>query len=141
MKRLTQLTLAAALGASLLPGAALADGNGHGKWKNDRGHAERNYKGCPPGLAKKNNGCRPPGLAKKSYRHDDERDDAWRDADHHWRRGDRIIGDYVLIRDPNRYGLNDNRTYWRSNGYVYQVDRQTGEVLALIGLARSILGN
>jgi Ni/Co efflux regulator RcnB len=26
----------------------------------------RNY--CPPGLAKKHNGCRPPGQAKKSYR-------------------------------------------------------------------------
>ena len=29
--------------------------------KHGRGH-------CPPGLAKKNNGCLPPGLAKKRYR-------------------------------------------------------------------------
>lgn len=40
----------------------------------------RNYgliNGCPPGLAKKNNGCNPPGLAKAQYR-DYDRSDWWR---------------------------------------------------------------
>jgi hypothetical protein len=34
------------------------------------GHASGNYWGnrsCPPGLAKKNNGCLPPGIAKQSF--------------------------------------------------------------------------
>lgn len=35
---------------------------------------------CPPGLAKKGNGCRPPGLAKRDRRHD--RDDRWREGRH-----------------------------------------------------------
>ena len=30
-------------------------------------YAEQQGKGCPPGLAKKNNGCMPPGQAKKRY--------------------------------------------------------------------------
>lgn len=33
--------------------------------------------GCPPGLAKKNNGCNPPGLVKAEYR-DYDRSDWWR---------------------------------------------------------------
>jgi Ni/Co efflux regulator RcnB len=39
----------------------------------DRDHVHRYYassgggKGCPPGLAKKNNGCMPPGQAKKMW--------------------------------------------------------------------------
>ncbi|HPQ50773.1 MAG: hypothetical protein KDJ26_00630 [Alphaproteobacteria bacterium] len=33
-----------------------------------RGYMDEEYKtNCPPGLAKKHNGCLPPGLAKKSY--------------------------------------------------------------------------
>lgn len=78
----------------------------------------------------------PPGHAKK-YRDDDHRE---RRVER-WRRVDRIRGDYVLIRDPRRYGLDPRHTYWRTDGYVCRVDRQTGEVLALIGLARPILGN
>lgn len=38
----------------------------------------RKGKGCPPGLAKKHNGCMPPGLAKKwRYGHSLPRDVAW----------------------------------------------------------------
>ncbi|WP_273070252.1 excinuclease ABC subunit A [Thioclava marina] len=138
MKHLTRLTLAATLGASLLPGVALADnpGNGAAKWKKDKPRSEyvirgaqQDYRACPPGLAKKNNGCRPPGLTQKH--HERKR----------WREGERITGDYILVRDPRRFGLDPRNTYWRSDGYVYRVDRKTGEVLALIGLAQSILGN
>jgi hypothetical protein len=79
-------------------------------------------KGCPPGLAKKHNGCLPPGQAKKIYRH-----------------GDRLLGDYVLIRNPGRYGLDPDRTYYRLGDYVYRVDRDTKEVLDLIGAVAAIL--
>jgi len=54
-------------------GSAQAEDQGHGKGFGDRDRtAIRDYYGdagrsghCPPGLAKKNNGCLPPGQAKK----------------------------------------------------------------------------
>ena len=46
-------TLALVIAAALGTGSVLADRGGHG------------HGGCPPGLAKKNNGCMPPGQAKK----------------------------------------------------------------------------
>lgn len=79
-------------------------------------------KGCPPGLAKKHNGCLPPGQAKKMYG-----------------RGDYLDGDYVLIGNPGRYGLEPNQTYYRLGDYVYRVDRNTKEVLDLIGAVAAIL--
>lgn len=80
---------AASLPASAEPGKGRGQGQGHGKGASaaaDRydgaqrqysrlGEFERDivrdYYGngadCPPGLAKKNNGCLPPGIAKKRY--------------------------------------------------------------------------
>jgi len=69
-------------------------GNAHRKWdgkertyfqSNDRVVVNNYYageyrkgKGCPPGLAKKNNGCLPPGQAKKwRYGHPLPRDVVW----------------------------------------------------------------
>ncbi len=79
-------------------------------------------KGCPPGLAKKHNGCLPPGQAKKIYG-----------------RGDFLDRDYVLIRNPGRYGLDPGQTYYRLGDHVYRVDRNTKEVLDLIGAVAAIL--
>ena len=79
--------------------------------------------GCPPGLAKKNNGCTPPGLAKGGDR-DDRR---------------HIDGDYVLIRDPDRYGLRDGRTYYRLGDEVYLVDEDTREIIEFIGATAALL--
>ena len=36
-------------------------------WQSRHGHVGYGAGGCPPGLAKKNNGCLPPGQAKKLY--------------------------------------------------------------------------
>ena len=80
------------------------------------------HKGCPPGLAKKQNGCLPPGQAKKIYG-----------------RGDILQGDYVLIRNPDRYGLNPNSAYYRLGDNVYRVDRNTKAVLDLIGSISAVL--
>src|SRR6202007_2774262 len=45
------------------PGNGLGNGNGHG---HDYDYAYGHYdEGCPPGLAKKHNGCMPPGLARQ----------------------------------------------------------------------------
>ena len=84
--RLTAALLACALA---LPGVAAADKGGKGNKKHGGGDddvavtvvfaprerdaardyfVERHGRGnCPPGLAKKNNGCLPPGQAKKRY--------------------------------------------------------------------------
>jgi hypothetical protein len=82
----------AALAIALVAAPALAGGKGKGKGKPDKGGGgdegadvvvtftagqRSGYHGwyveeygpghCPPGLAKKNNGCLPPGQAKKRY--------------------------------------------------------------------------
>ena len=80
-------------------------------------------KGCPPGLAKKAVPCVPPGQAQKGVP---------------YRRGD-ILYDYVVVRDPARYGLSRHETYYRSGDYLYRVDRETREVLDLIGAIAAVL--
>jgi hypothetical protein len=84
-------------------------------------------KGCPPGLAKKNVPCVPPGQAKKGL------------ETAPYKRGDVIYHDYVIIRDPRRYGLDPDETYYNANGYVFRVNRETREVLDLIGAIAAVL--
>ena len=79
-------------------------------------------KHCPPGLAKKQNGCNPPGQIKHIYGI-----------------GDRIDRDYIRIKRPGRYGLDPNESYYRVGDYVYRVDRETREVLDLIGAVAAVL--
>ncbi|WP_299659364.1 hypothetical protein [uncultured Ruegeria sp.] len=76
---------------------------------------------CPPGLAKKAIPCVPPGQAKK------------------YRRGDYIYDGYARIDDPSRWGLRRNGYYVRAGDYVYEVNRETHEVLNLIGAIADIL--
>lgn len=112
---MTQIVLATAVAAALAPAAVSAA-----------------PKGCPPGLAKKHNGCTPPGHAKGGHDRDDDRHS-------HYVRGDRITRDYIIIDHPDRYGLDPRRTYYRSGDYIYMVDRETREVLNLIGAVSAIL--
>ncbi|QHQ34522.1 excinuclease ABC subunit A [Algicella marina] len=110
------LAIASLLAAtSLTP--AMADNNRH----------------CPPGLAKKSPACVPPGQAKKWHRDDDDR----RHTRYH--RGDRYDDDVIFIRDPERYGLRRGESYIRSGDYVFRVNRETREVLDLIGAVSAIL--
>lgn len=90
--------------------------------------------GCPPGLAKKHNGCLPPGHARQGYGAGPVYG-----GQHVYRRGDRLPGDYIVIVDPGRYGLDPYQTYYRFGDYVYRVDRDTKEVLDLIGAVAAIL--
>lgn len=115
--------IALALGAALVPlGASAKDhGRDHGP------EAYRAAPGCPPGLAKKHNGCTPPGLAKA------------KPQARIWRPGERITTEYVVLRDPARYRLDPRATYWRSGDYLYRVDSQTGKVLNLIGAVSALL--
>lgn len=99
----TVLLMGAALGAA----PALAD-----------------HRHCPPGLAKKHNGCQPPGQAKKQD---------------YYRIGDRIDDDYIILRQPGRHGLDPHGTYYRVGDHIYRVNRETREVLDLIGAAAAVL--
>src|SRR6185312_16662794 len=110
MKSLLLLAGAAALG---IAGPALADpGHGHGRGR-----------GCPPGLAKKHNGCLPPGQAKKLYR------------------GERWQGGYGTYYSYNRipydlrrrYALSSRYRYYYSGGTIYVVDPRTMMIAQVIG--------
>ena len=149
MKKL--LILAAATAVALTASPALADkgGKGHGddrgwqsndrddrhdgdrRWNdNDRRGGDRNtgyrssYRHCPPGLAKKHNGCMPPGQARQQ-----------------WRRGYRVPNGYgsytaydqIPYEYRNRYNLDpDNRYIYRDNT-IYQVDPRTQIIQQILG--------
>jgi len=109
MKKMILLAGAAAL--VTVAGPALAK-PGHGKQHGD--HASMGH--CPPGLAKKNNGCLPPGQAKKLYNV-----------------GQRLPYGYNSYTPYNqipydlrdRYDLDDDYRYIYRDAYLYQVDPKT----------------
>ncbi len=77
---------------------------------------------CPPGLAKKNNGCLPPGIAKQSFNV-----------------GDRWNGNYgmwnynqVPMDWRSQYNLDSDNRYYYRNGYLYSVDPRTRLVESVI---------
>jgi hypothetical protein len=85
--------------------------NGHGRLYafNARGQ-------CPPGLAKRDNGCLPPGQAKKLY--------------NVGQRYNRNFGNAWAYNDipqslRSQYSLDQTDHYYYRNGYVYQVDPRT----------------
>ncbi len=67
---------------------------------------------CPPGLAKKNNGCLPPGQAKK---------------------GDRSSGD---MRADRRFQDTDQFIFRQDGNRIVQIDRRTGQVVRVINRRR-----
>jgi len=124
MKQLFLLAGAAALGlagpAFSHPGNGNGHGNGHG---NPHGYAYGyngpvgyGHGGCPPGLAKKHNGCMPPGQAKKMFRVGQRYDLAY---------GSRYGFGRIPYSLRNRYDLDPRDRYYYSNGYLYQVDPRT----------------
>lgn len=138
MKKLILLAGAAVLAASA-PVAAKPDqahGNGkHGTMENGKAHkAGKAGRGlvtsdrfgrlyaldargsCPPGLAKKNNGCLPPGQAKKLY-----------NVGQRYNRNFGNTWTYNQIPDHLRsqYEFDRSDRYYYNSGYVYQVDPKT----------------
>jgi hypothetical protein len=114
MKTLLLLTGALAL-ASTSPALA-KPGKGHGNHGAHAGHLGHGGGGCPPGLAKKNNGCLPPGQAKKLFA-----------------QGQRVPNGYngytpygSIPYDLRRqYDLKDDYRYIYRDDYLYQVDPTT----------------
>ena len=135
MKKLILLAGAAVLAAAA-PAAAKSD-QGHGKGKHgtmENGKAHKASKSsrslvasdrfgrlyaldgrgsCPPGLAKKNNGCLPPGQAKKLY-----------NVGQLYNRNFGNTWTYNQIPNQLRsqYRFDQSDRYYYNNGYLYQVD-------------------
>ncbi len=107
MKRILILAGLAAF-ASTAPAHAKP---GHG----NHGYAQ-GYGNCPPGLAKKHNGCLPPGQAKKLY-----------DVGQRLPYGYNGFTPYGSIPYDlrNRYDLDDDYRYIYRDDYLYQVDPTT----------------
>jgi hypothetical protein len=71
---------------------------------------------CPPGLAKKNNGCLPPGQAKKLYnvgqRYNHNYGHAW-------------TYNQIPYHLRTQYRFDQSGRYYYRDGYLYQVDPRT----------------
>ncbi|MES2904259.1 MAG: hypothetical protein V4696_08750 [Pseudomonadota bacterium] len=90
-----------------------------------QGRATANYWGnraCPPGLAKKNNGCLPPGIAKRSFNVGDR----WNGNQGQWSYN-QVPSDW-----RNQYNLDSDNRYYYLHGYLYSVDPKTRLVESVI---------
>lgn len=96
-------------------------------WDDDRWDRDGDFAyfrgDCPPGLAKKNNGCLPPGQAKKIY----DRGDRF-DSDMYRRYNLPLAYRDTYYDTPNYYYRYDD------SGYIYRVNRENDMVSALIPL-------
>ena len=126
------LMFAGAVALAVTSPALAKPGNGHGHGHGSGsdaayGHGSHDaygygVGGCPPGLAKKNNGCMPPGQARKLNR------------------GQRWQSSYGSLYAYNRipydvrrqYDLNGRYRYYYNDGYLYQVDPRTQLVSQVI---------
>lgn len=119
MKILIALSGVAALALAAPAAAKPGHGNGHGNGHGDNrayGYGNGyNDRSCPPGLAKKHNGCMAPGQARKLAR------------------GQRWQNNYGSLYSYNRipydvrqrYDLNSRYRYYYNDGYLYRVDPKT----------------
>lgn len=118
------LVAGAAALAFTVPAAAQPDHDKgkHGKVHQGRITANAWGRSCPPGLAKKNNGCRPPGIAKQRFKI-----------------GDRWSGNYrawsfnqVPLDWRRQYDLDSSNRYYYRDGYLYSVDPRTRVVESIV---------
>ena len=116
MKHILMLAGAAALAFA---GPALAKpGNGHGNPHayGFNGPVGYGVGGCPPGLAKKHNGCMPPGQARKLYRIGQRFPLSY---------GNRWSYNQIPYDLRRQYGFDPSDRYYYGDGYVYRVDPKT----------------
>ena len=118
MNKLIMLAGAAALAFT---GPALAKpghGNPHGNPQayGVNGPVGYGVGGCPPGLAKKNNGCLPPGQAKKIYGVGQRLPMGF---------GSPLGFNQIPYDVRNQYHLIPDGRYYYGDGYLYRVDPRT----------------
>ena len=93
------------------------------------------FDGCPPGLARKNNGCLPPGQSRNAWGNNVWGLGAVLPATYY---GERFVPTYYRDYDRSFFGdflLDDDDNYYRyGNGNVYRVDRDYNIVNGLIPL-------
>ena len=99
----------------------------HAKHRNmvHRGQADAGWWGdrnCPPGLAKRDNGCLPPGIAKRSF----SVGDRWQGNYRQW------SYNQVPTTWRSQYGLDPANRYYYRDGYLYSVDPRTRLVESVI---------
>ena len=120
MKHLLTLAGAAALAfagpALAKPGHGNGKGNGNPHAYGVNGPIGYGVGGCPPGLAKKHNGCMPPGQAKKLYRIGQRFPLSY---------GNRWSYNQIPYDLRRQYGFNPNDRYYYGDGYVYRVNPRT----------------
>jgi len=97
------------------PGNGHGNDHGYGYGYEDRGPVGYGVGGCPPGLAKKHNGCMPPGQAKKLLRGQRFPEGF----------GTRYGYQQIPYDLRSRYGLSPYDRYYYDNGYLYRVDPKT----------------
>ena len=118
-----QTLLIAGAAALAYAGPALAKpGQGHGQGHgNSHAHGAAGpvgygVGGCPPGLAKKGNGCMPPGQAKKLYNIGQRFPLNY---------GNRWSYNQIPYDIRTRYHLPQTSNYYYGDGYIYRVDPRT----------------
>ena len=126
MGNMKQAILIAGAAALAFAGPAFAKpghGNGHGHgyangFEDEHEGIGYGVGGCPPGLAKKHNGCLPPGQAKKLF-----------NVGQRFSLGYGGLSPYGYNQIPydlrQQYGLNPYGNYYYGNGYLYRVDPRT----------------
>ena len=99
-------------------GGGFGPGHGHGNPHayGYRGPVGYGVGGCPPGLAKKHNGCMPPGQARKMFRTGQRYNTAY---------GSRYAFGQIPYDLRNQYDLSPRYRYYYDNGYLYQVNPRT----------------
>ena len=120
MKHLLTLAGAAALAfagpALAKPGHGNGKGNGNSHGYGINGPVGYGVGGCPPGLAKKHNGCMPPGQAKKLYRIGQRFPLSY---------GNRWTYNQIPYDLRRQYGFEPDDRYYYGDGYLYRVDPRT----------------
>ena len=135
MKQLFILAGVAALAAAAPAYAKPGNGHGQGQGRNnDNELSHQNYGyddhrgNCPPGLAKKHNGCLPPGQYKKRFAQGQRFNSTY---------GQRYSYNQLPYNVRNQYNLDRSNRYYYDQGYLYQVDPRTMVVEQVI---RTLLG-
>ena len=108
--------LIASMMLAMAASAGAKPGQGNPHQQNQGASVGYGVGGCPPGLAKKNNGCLPPGQAKKLY-----------NVGQRYPRSYGTPWSYNQIPYDlrNQYGLNPYGNYYYGDGYLYRVDPKT----------------